>query len=234
MNDKDLPESTLEEVGKVQDLLNQEDERRESWNEKPYDGILGKLPTWVSEPIHRDYYHTRIRVLDAWGFTPEQVIESLDGYNRIGEDGNDWFCPRKTPKGDTLDRNFFIEVIGTLAHIKWGISLGPENGLFILSGADAVTGYRNRKNLKPRSVSELTIVMEKAYRQMLKSSGVKPSAKKVLISIIEFDSPTFPIIQEIDDDEEIIYWRTVKGVEKKTGFKQFANKLTEIRKPFSG
>lgn len=133
-----------------------------------------------------------------------------------------------------MDRIHFSEIIEDLRHIKWATSLEPEAGLYILCGEFALIGYRAKKNIKPRSISELTILAEHTYKQLAKSQESRPSGKDVLASLHLFDDPTNPIIQEIDWDNEIIYWRTMKGAEPKTGFKQFYNKLSKIRKSVSG
>ena len=211
----------------------QTDEERDS---APYNGILGQLPQWMPTRIKADFKRNQFWVLDAWGISIEEAIYWIEGCpdtdNQI--DHIDLKSAKTFPSGSSMDRVHFGDVIEVLSNIKWATSIEPDAGLYFLCGEYAMIGYRSKNNLKPRAISDLTILAEQTYRKLAKSQKRQPSGKDVIAALCSHDKPTNPIIQEIDWTDEIIFWRTNKGSETKTGFNQFYNKLTPIRKLHSG
>ena len=214
----------------------EEKQRHEERDSAPYNGILGQLPQWVPRPIKDDFKRNQFWVLDAWGISIEEAIYWIEGCpdtdNQI--DHIDLESAKTFPSGKTMDRTHFGEVINVLSNIKWATSIEPDAGLYFLCGEFAMIGYRSKNNLKPCAISDLTILAEHTYRQLAKSQKRQPSGKNVIAALRSHDNPTNPIIQEIDLTDEVIFWRTMKGSESKTGFRQFYNKLTEFRKLDSG
>lgn len=230
MDEDELSEPTPEQLEKIQAILTEDQARKDAWNNHPYDGILGKLPEWVPESIQRDFRNRRMRMFDDWGFSPEQALERLAGFLSIGTDKETWRNHHKSPNGRDLSPSWFLETISFFAQLRWATSLPPIEGLFHLGGKDAVHGYRMRNNLKPRTNDELTGLAMHAHSQLVISLQRMPSSAVVINSLKQFDNPTHPIVQEIDKDEKVIFWRTNKGIEKKTKFSTFGNRLTKIRK----
>jgi hypothetical protein len=91
-----------------------------------------------------------------------------------------------------------------------------------LREADATTGriFRSPKHRKSDQLSDL---MERTLMQM---EG-KRTSTDIIANLGRYDEEH--IIQEIDAEEGIIYWRT-SGKDKTTTFKSFENRLSSIRK----
>jgi len=204
--------------------------RVDTRSDLPYDGVLGALPEWVPEPIQRNFVAVRNRVLDDWKYTPEVALEWIDRFVTIGTDDNQWFYPGAYPSGLEIDPSYFIETFGLLAHLNWASQLDPDDGIYILGGGYARRGYRNTKNLKPRSITTLTVLTRCTYSRLHKLLGEPPSAKEVLNALQQYDSPVAPVIEEIDWEGETIYWTDITGKSQSTGIGQFNNKVSEIKK----
>ena len=197
-----------------------------------YDGVLGSLREWVPEPVQKSFIAARNRVIDTWEYEPHVAVEWLDRFVTIGTDKDEWFYPAVYPCGRELDPDYFTDTIGYLAHLRWAVSLGPENGIYILGGEFALQGYRNSKNLKPRSITTLTVLIDNTYKRLVDLKKGAPKAKEVLNALESYDSPSDPIIDEVDRQSETIFWNDQKGSPKTTGFRQFNNKVSEAKKRY--
>lgn len=88
---------------------------------------------------------------------------------------------------------------------------------------DAEHGRKFSNGPKQPRQDVLSREIEKTYIKLLKHNKKDPSAKEVWKSL-----STGKDIQEIDD--EIIYWKNSRNSDKKTFFKSFQHRLTNIKK----
>ena len=109
---------------------------------KDYDGIVGLPPAWVPDPVLESFREMRDFMLKEWGYTREQSVEWINKAPQLGKEIKDWYEPYKSPSGRVLDIPSFHRVIRYLADLRLAISIGPEEGLKMLSGDDAVRGYK--------------------------------------------------------------------------------------------
>ena len=198
----------------------------------PYDGILGGLPEWVPDPVQSRFKEVRNRMIDILHYSPKQAVEWLDRFVSMKTDNDRWFYPATYPNGIDLDPHYFLDTIGYLAHLRWTSTLNPERGIYMLSGEYARQGYMRMvsgKNLRSRYVTALTLLIKDTFNRLKKHKGENPTWKEVILSLENYDSPTYPTIEEIDWTVEKIYWNDSKGNLKNTGFSQFRNKLTDLR-----
>jgi hypothetical protein len=86
-----------------------------------YDGIAGKLPSWIPEPIKREFEILRLNLFveAPTNFGPAEILRSYKGYEDMldGKGCQSMFPPQFHDKFDTLTR------------IREVVRLGPERGL---------------------------------------------------------------------------------------------------------
>lgn len=77
-------------------------------------------------------------------------------------------------------------------------------------------------------------LIEQTFLDLQDQHGKMPTWRKVLNNLKNFDSEDEfkQTIQEISEDDKIIYWIDEKGKEHKTPYKALQNRLTEIKEKF--
>ncbi len=117
---------------------------RECWDmlrareQAPYDGVLGRLPTWIPENFHRMFSEARNRLLDE-GHRPQDV-QALMARERQRERT----ALRHPTKAISYDGVLWPpelrRTIRTLLHLQTTVELGKDNGLaFLLDPSHAST-----------------------------------------------------------------------------------------------
>jgi hypothetical protein len=142
MNERD------ESLGPIEACLEKYDQMYEWRLSQRYDGVLGKLPKWMSERDRYDFVRIRNELLDG-GHAVELIITCMD---MARDSGTEKEGPRNGV--EFIPPEIYKEV-AYLAHLREAVDLGPEVGLELLSGLDAVWGrdYRriqSEKAKKPR------------------------------------------------------------------------------------
>ena len=130
--------------------------------EDPYDGVVGQLPEWVPKWHQEQFVFIRNRLLDngyqGKKLTPEKILTFMNRYQDLGEVEGDAYIPRE-----------LWDDIGSLAHLRWCVSLGDQRGLEILAGDDAVMGRsfraaQQRKAQRPRQThDDLTSALRRQF-----------------------------------------------------------------------
>ena len=86
-----------------------------------YDGVAGKLPAWVPEPIKKEFKIIRINLFveAPTNFGPAEILRSYQDYEEMldGKGLESFFPAQYHDKFDTLTR------------IRKVVRLGPEEGL---------------------------------------------------------------------------------------------------------
>ena len=143
MSDED--ELSEEDIAPFNEYIEQRDAVYRQRNDKRYDGVLGRLPTWVPESDQEEFEVTRNRLLDKRvndvPLSAQVVRDYIRIYMQLGinrdstiakpgeqTDGPEWIPPE------------VMKDVGYLARVHWAVSLGEDRGLQELSGKMAVRG----------------------------------------------------------------------------------------------
>ncbi|MDH4079787.1 MAG: hypothetical protein OEU68_08235 [Nitrospira sp.] len=109
------------------------------WEQAPYDGIKGRPPSWISEPVMGEFNRARISLFF--------LVEKQQGHYEEIRERFDYLIARKYARiGLALlrDNKPYDDALDFLVRIYKAVQLGPEQGVEKLSGKDAVSGYRSR------------------------------------------------------------------------------------------
>jgi hypothetical protein len=200
-------------------------ELQEERNEKPYDGILGSLPDWLPEPIHLDFERYRNYVLDVWQYKPAKAVKILDRWLNSSQILDK---TEKYPDGRDIDSTLFTMIFGFLYKVRWALEFPPEDAINFLSGSYAESGYRSAQHLgKGRPRTKLQRLIARTISELRKFRSDDPSADEVLNSLTIYDNKLSPIIEEIDREEEKIFYIDNKGNQKPVIMRRFANIVSE-------
>jgi len=82
------------------------------------------------------------------------------------------------------------------------------------------------KGRRSPKTNDLKTAMEEIIKRHNKE-GSSPTWRQVLHDLEWFHST---VVQEIDYEDKQVFWKTKKGIERKTSFKQIQNRLTGIKK----
>ncbi|MCC2682531.1 MAG: hypothetical protein K0S36_2095 [Nitrosospira multiformis] len=116
----------------------------EAWESNSYDGILGKLPDWVTETVVEKFCSIRRKLLVIGGYSPSEIQRYIETYPERLEVGG--------MRGVTWIPRPILDDISWLYFVKEAIAEGAEKGLPILIGKkDAREIIRGRKNIKALS-----------------------------------------------------------------------------------
>ena len=225
-------EVSREEITLVTAFLEGDEKYKADLEAQPYDGVRGLPPEWVPPPMIDRYRNARNRILDSWGYSPNEAVNWIDRYCRQGEEDNDWFFPAKYPCGLELEPGYFSETIGILANLRWAVSLGPKNGLKELAGDRASQGFSTHEASKLRRKDNLRVLMETTFRKLRSTLNRDPTNLEVIQNLKSDDEPNelHRVIDEINFESQKIFWRTQRDKEKTTSFVTFNDRMTRIRK----
>jgi hypothetical protein len=115
------------------------------WEQAPYDGIKGGLPSWIPEPVKREFNTERGKLfflVEEQQVRYEEIRERFD--YRIA------YKYSAVELALSRDNKSYGTAIDSLVRIYNAVQLGPEQGLGKLAGTDAVSGYRSRVACKSR------------------------------------------------------------------------------------
>ena len=118
----------------------------EEWEQAPYDGIKGRLPAWIPEPMRKEFGVKQARLFFL-------VEDKHVRYQAIRE-RFDWLIATKYGRlvlAMSKDHKPYDDEIDTLVRIYNAVQLGPERGLEKLAGKDAVNGYKSRMASRKRA-----------------------------------------------------------------------------------
>src|SRR5690348_1657039 len=87
-----------------------------AWESEPYDGILGKLPDWVTETVMEKFYSIRHKLLVTEKYSPSEIRRYIEAYPERLKTG--FFTVTWIP-GSILDD------ISWLYFLKEAIARGP-------------------------------------------------------------------------------------------------------------
>jgi hypothetical protein len=143
VSDTDISDANIERVAGWFERLGQLTAKRDT---EPYDGVLGVLPEWVPQWHQDQFRKVRNELLDRqWpdGFRPSgaDVRRWIDAYAALGDSQNEAYIPEEV-----------CEKVGYLAHLRWAVSLGEEQGLSVLAGPPIARARFRQRDIaqKPR------------------------------------------------------------------------------------
>jgi len=229
-----MPEEDLDRIIRWLDASEQVSEQRRA---ATYDGVLGKLPEWVPKWHQHKFNETRNRLLDRYLFGErlqhEQIVAWINEYGVLAEENEGQFAP-------FIPREIYQE-IGYLAHLRYAVSLGSEEGLVMLAGDNAVLGRDFRKSQsekakKPRdnlgkdgeTITLSKIIADLAARQDFTAAELWPE----LFAELELHSLDPVEIEDGSDRHKnrSSYDKDDDGHRKSITFGRFANAIAEKRK----
>ncbi|MBX3325164.1 MAG: hypothetical protein U0223_07495 [Nitrospira sp.] len=116
------------------------------WEHAPYDGIKGSPPSWIPEPIVREFDMARSSLFFL-------VEEQQVCYEEIRERFDYCIAHKYGRLALALirDNKPYNTALDYLARIFNAVQLGPQQGLEKLAGKDAANGYRHRTALRNRA-----------------------------------------------------------------------------------
>lgn len=134
-----------------------------------YDGVVGMLPEWVSDPDQRRFEWARnlllntyshdqvIEIIDAWQIYVKEKIDIQRHMNKqLGNSGEleDSIISKVRQLDDSpfvqMPREF-VQAIDYLVFVKQAIDAGPIEGIKMLAGDHAARGYTAYENCKRRA-----------------------------------------------------------------------------------
>jgi hypothetical protein len=135
----------------------------------------------------------------------------------------------------------FLSMIANKQPYTWAIKFIPrvtelpaEDGLEILAGAHAVSGYRIAQHLcKGRPRTTLQILVNRTLSRLANVRGEFPSAEDVLNALEANDDPRFPIIDHIIREFDEIGYNDINGDLQTVTLGRFTNVVSEEKKEYS-
>jgi hypothetical protein len=208
--------------------------KEEGWNKHEYDGILGNPPSWLPNPLIREFISIRFVLLDN-GYKPEDIRNFMTGRRKEVTPGFGWHTAYPMEVQDKLDALNYIQDLVILGSEK-----GPEESINVYLGrspAEILRGcaisQRNREAGKKRAGRKgpLRIVIER----------LKPKNLEHLLNLLEDEdgildlygarkNPIDIIIQEVDRDKGVVDYRTRDAEEKSVAFKTLQNIISLLKK----
>ena len=224
---------TLEEI---KDKLNQSFDNQEKLNNElnsmTYDGVCGKLPEWIPDPLRQEFTAHRRNLLKHF---------SIDDIRIFLERRQELFAEEDPPKDEESPEIGYVpeeieHQIDALLYIKRLASLGESIGLEAYLGKGGVKVYRrvvNREAGKLKKGHEGDL--KRAIRRIINSLEVN-NVENVLkalddghfIDSFEYFEPLsiFPI--DVDQDKEILYYENMKKEKKQVSFSQLKTIVSAI------
>ena len=214
-----MNELTIDEAAKIILLQDQKDVAL----------VMGELSSWVPEPTKLRYANCILKVRYDWGYCEAEINNWVELF--VGK--SEWDYPAAYPCGREMEPDYFTEIVGFIAHVRWVSSLMPENGIYQLAGDYARRGYMQAKNLTGAGakVSKLTVLVCECVQRLNKMNVDNPATwRTVLNNLQTYDNPVNPTVENIDYEDELIVWADGKGNARTTNFGQFRNLITAAKK----
>ena len=175
------------------------------------------------------YFNCILKMRNDWGYCEAEINNWVGLF--VGD--SKWDYPALYPCGRVMEPDYFTETVGFVAHVRWASNMMPENGIYQLAGDYARRGYMQAKNLTGAGakVSNLTVLVSECVHRLNKLNPDGPNQwRTVLDHLHVYDNPADPTIEYIDHDEKEIRWIDSKGKVRSTGFRQFQNLISQVKK----
>ena len=189
----------------------------------------GELSSWVPGPTKLRYARCILKMRNDWGYCEAEINNWVGLF--IGD--SKWDYPALYPCGRIMEPDYFTETLGFVAHVRWASNMEPENGIYQLAGNYARRGYMQAKNLTGAGakVSNLTVLVSECVHRLNKLNADNPPKWLTVLNHLHvYDNPADPTIEYIDHDEKEIRWIDSKGKVRSTGFRQFQNLISQVKK----
>ena len=189
----------------------------------------GELSSWVPGPTKLRYARCILKMRNDWGYCEAEINNWVDLF--VGD--SKWDYPAKYPCGREMEPDYFTEIVGFIAHVRWASNLNPENGIYHLAGDHARRGYMQAKNLTGagRKVGRLTVLVSECVQGLHKlNPEALPTWREVLSSLEQYDNPSMSTIEYVDHENQVIEWTDQKGSACTTGFGRFQDLITKEKK----
>jgi len=189
----------------------------------------GELSSWVPGPTKLRYARCILKMRNDWGYCEAEI----NNWVRLFVGDSKWDYPALYPCGRVMEPDYFTETVGFVAHVRWASNMEPENGIYQLAGNYARRGYMQAKNLTGAGakVSNLTVLVSECVHRLNKLNADNPPKWLTVLNHLHvYDNPADPTIEYIDHDEKEIRWIDSKGKVRSTGFRQFQNLISQVKK----
>jgi hypothetical protein len=208
--------------------------KEQKWSKYEYDGILGKPPNWLPNPLIHEFANTRFVLLDD-GYKPQDILEFMKGRRKEVKPGFGWHKPYPMEIQDKLDALNYIQDLVSLGKKK-----GPEESINAYLGRASTEVLRgcaiSRRN---REAGQKRVGIKSPLHIAIER--LKPKNLEHLLNLFEdedgilnlYEAETNPIdinIQEVDRDKCVVHYRTRKDKEKSVIFKTLQNIISLLKK----
>jgi hypothetical protein len=170
-------------LSRVRDALARAEVLHHERNQAPYDGVLGKPPSWFPPWHANEFRRVRNSLLDepllGERITAETVriwIHRYEQWGTVEDAASTGYVP---PEVTTA--------VGVLAHYRWVASLDPVKGLSQLGGPYASSGYKSANSHKARPITEIRRKLRVKFAKH-QSEVANLSALRRMTAFSEFDS----------------------------------------------
>lgn len=208
--------------------------KEKGWSKYEYDGILGKPPNWLPNPLIQEFTSTRRVLLDD-GHKPEDIRKFMKGRRKELEPVFGWHTVYPMEIQDKLDGLNYIQDLVILGNEK-----GPDESINVYLGrspAEILRGcaisQRNREAGKKRAgiKSPLHIMIERLKPKNLEHLLKLFEDEERILDLYEArKNPIDIIIQEVDRDKGVVDYRTRKDQGKSVRFKTLQNIISRLKK----
>ena len=203
-------------------------------HEQAFDGLMGKLPDWVPEPVKTRFYDCRRKLRTQ--YPDSQIIEWMNQCDELEE-------IIKRGLNDAISFNYpppeVTDETKTLAHVRYAVSLEETEGLRELAGEQAVKGkkFSSAGSSKKGKEQEPTVSIRKicAEIESRKFDDVIRALRDADRCFDWYESTIAPIgisIMGVDDEKEVISYRPrgwPPDKHKQITFGTLRNILTKIK-----
>ena len=124
---------------------------------------------------------------------------------------------KRDPDGEFRPHSVVIPIWPNIEDLDGALRNAKKGVRALIDGRKFQAPERERKDA-------LRKLLERTVKELQEKSGRRPKAREIWDSLAEYDEDQ--VLSPIQDEEDLLYW----GRERKTTYKAFQNRLTQIFK----